>query len=244
MVLDYHERRTVNKNRPKKRGNGLIVTVAVAALAVTFALGFGVGLTVGKASRKPAQPVRPVAGDEAGKGGAVATIPPPAATGNAGGVEPPLTFYNTLAKGNKAVIGTGLNPQRPQEKPSEVKPSPPAAVPQPAVEPNPAPSLPAAKQLEQGGQQKGSAAATAPAEKKSTATKGKFVVQVASYREKGEAVAIRDRLIAKGASAYILESHVQDKGIWFRVRVGKGLSQQEAKDIATRVGKEALVIPE
>ncbi|HEY6839381.1 MAG TPA: SPOR domain-containing protein [Geobacteraceae bacterium] len=244
MVLDYHERRPVNKNRPKKRGNGLIVIVAVTALTVTFALGFGVGLTVGKASRKSVPPAKPVAGDEAGKGGAPAAAPPPAATGNAGGVEPPLTFYNTLAKGNKAVIGTGLNPQRPQEKPSESKPVPPAASPQPAAEPKPAPAPPPPKPPEAAtGVQKGNAAAT-PADKKPAAAKGKFVVQVASYREKGEAAAIRDRLVAKGVSAYILESHVQDKGVWYRVRIGKSLSQQEAKDIATKVGKEALVIPE
>lgn len=241
MVLDYHERKVVNKNRPKKKGNGLVIAIAVAALGATFALGFGFGWTVGKAARKPAPVAQAGAGEAGVKSAAPAPAPPPDVTGNAGGVEPPLTFYNTLPKGGKTVIGSGLNPHKPQEKQPEPKPSPPPAA---ASQPAGAAAAPPVAGREQGGQQKGSGAEAPPAEKKPAAGKGKFIVQVASSREKGEAEAIRDRLLAKGAAAYVVESHVADKGVWYRVRVGKGLSQQEAKDAALKVGKEALVIPE
>jgi cell division septation protein DedD len=247
MVLDYQERRQVSKNRPKKQGGGLLVTVAVGSLATTFALGFASGWYVGKSARKPAPTERPAPAEGGRKDGAAPAALQPAATGTAGGLEPSLTFYNTLPKGGKAVIGSGLNPAKGEERGGESRHATSPAAPAPHLAP--AAAAAPAKPEEAAGKSEGTTPKGAPPpapapEKKVTGDKGKFTVQAASCREKREAEALRDRLVAKGVAAYIMESHVQDKGVWYRVRAGKGLSQQEAKELAAKFGKEALVIPE
>jgi len=69
-------------------------------------------------------------------------------------------------------------------------------------------------------------------------------VQVASYKERKEAEAVRDRMAARGMQAYIVESHLPDKGVWYRVRIGRGLEQTAANELAAKAGKGAMIIPE
>jgi hypothetical protein len=41
-----------------------------------------------------------------------------------------------------------------------------------------------------------------------------------------------------------VDSNQGEKGIWYRVRVGKRLDQEAAKELAGKLGKTALVIPD
>jgi cell division protein FtsN len=72
----------------------------------------------------------------------------------------------------------------------------------------------------------------------------RYVVQVASYREKPEAVSAQAKLTLKGVAAYLVESKLADKGVWYRLRVGHHLTKAEAGDIAGKAGKGAIVLPE
>jgi cell division septation protein DedD len=70
------------------------------------------------------------------------------------------------------------------------------------------------------------------------------VVQVASYREKPEALAAQAKLTGKGIAAYLVESRLADKGVWYRLRVGRHLTKGEAGELAGKAGKGSLVLPE
>lgn len=72
----------------------------------------------------------------------------------------------------------------------------------------------------------------------------RFAVQVASYRDKGEAEAAQAKLAAKGIPAYLVESKLADKSVWYRLRVGRSLSKSEAGQLAAKAGKGAVLIPE
>lgn len=127
----------------------------------------------------------------------------------------PLSFFENLPKGQKqAVLGSGIN-----EKP---KPAQPAAAQQPATP---------------------AAAPAKPADKAQAATSG-YLVQVASFSSQKEAEATRARLAAKGYSAAISEVRLPDKGIWYRVRIGRHLEKDAASEIAGRIGGGAKIVPD
>lgn len=86
------------------------------------------------------------------------------------------------------------------------------------------------------------ASAAAPAA--TAAPPGKFLVQIASYREKKEAEKIQEKLSSKGLAAYVVESKSAERGVWYRVRVGKHLSRDEADDLAETAGNGAIVVSE
>ncbi len=148
---------------------------------------------------------------------------PPASTGQ----DVPLSFYETLQKGNKSIIGSGLNPQKGQESPTAVKGS--------SVSP-PAPQ-PVKKQPEQASPQ-------ARPNPLPAAGDGKFTVQVASTKERKEADELVARLVGKGYAATANESKVEGKGTWFRVRVGRHLSRPDAEELAARLKSGAVVVQE
>lgn len=219
MVLDYSGRRPVPKNRPRKQPVGIFIVVLISAVSMAFALGVMTGWFIHRPALKAAQSQQAL---DAGEKGAPAA-PQQAGqrnpeTGAHRGGDPPLTFYETLPKGGKAMLGSGLNPKNSEEfrmpKPATVQPALPlkAAVP-PAV----------AKQADQA---------------------GKFCVQIASSKERGEAEALKARLSEKGLPVYVIESAIKDRGTWYRVRIGKHLSQQAAGELAAKAGKGAMVIPE
>ncbi|QOX78297.1 SPOR domain-containing protein [Trichlorobacter lovleyi] len=125
----------------------------------------------------------------------------------------PLSFFESLPKGQKqTVLGSGIN-----EKP---KPAP-----------SPAPQPP----------QAAGAAAKAPDSK--TAGSG-FLVQVASFTNAKEAENAKAKLAAKGYSATVAETNLNDKGTWYRLRIGRHLDKEAAAEIASRVGGGAKVLPD
>ncbi|HJV35651.1 SPOR domain-containing protein, partial [Geomonas sp.] len=132
--------------------------------------------------------------------------------------------------GGKAALGSGINPKKPEphaSQPAPTAPAPaPAAAPAPAPEGAPAAAPEAAKASEKG------------------ASSTRYTVQIASYRDKKEADAAQAKLAAKGVAAYLVESKVPDKGVWYRIRVGKHLSKAEADELVGKTGKGAIVLAE
>ncbi len=67
---------------------------------------------------------------------------------------------------------------------------------------------------------------------------------MASYKDRKEAEAVRAKVAARGLDAYIVESNIPDKGVWYRIRVGRHLEQAEANETVKKAGKGAIVIAE
>lgn len=230
MVRDYSEkrggrdssveRRPVAKNRPRREGGGLVFFAALLVIALAYAAGVGTGWFFFK--HKAAAAVAVV---QPAKKPEPQQAPPPQPP-----QDPQLTFYKTLPAGGNGVMGTGLNLKKPEPHPpasrqAAVPAAPPAAAPAQAPGASPAP---------QG----------APAEQGEAENQAHFLVQVASYRDKQEAVTAQSKLSAKGLPAYLVELKDSDKGTWYRLRVGRHLTKAEAGDMASKCGKGALVLPE
>jgi len=239
MVLDYSERKPVSKNRPRKQPVGIFVLILIGAVSISYVLGLTTGWFIFKVKNKGVQAkIAAAAPGQVGGGTAPVSQAPfvnPEATAPKGG-DPPLTFYETLPKGGKAVIGSGLNPKK-----SEAQPAP-----QQAANAPPPPAAPAAAVKHEAPKEKAPLPAEQPkkaAAPPSDAT-GTFCVQVASSQDRKDADALKDKLATKGFHAYVVESKIKDKGTWYRVRVGKHLNQKAAGELAGKAGKGALVIPE
>jgi cell division septation protein DedD len=234
--------------RPRKESNGLFTTILIVAGGLIFIAGFGTGWFLSQKSAKksfqaateqnslensavkepapapkPPQPAQPAA--TAPSQPNPATPQPPAAPGTATG-DPQLSFYKTLPSGQKGnVLGSGINTKDDKSKqPLQ------AAIPtnlNRSAAPEPARS-----------------SSEKPAGGARHSENNSFTVQVASFPLRSEAETLKNKLSAKGYQAYIVDSNQGDKGIWYRVRVGKRLEQEAAKELAGKLGKTALVIPD
>ena len=265
-MLDYSERRPVSTNRPKTQGVArYFVLTAVVGILAGYGLGLASGWFMFKPSRQELNALR--ADAEKASKQAPATTSPPLQAPVAGPADPNLSFYKTLPEG-KAILGTGLNPPRPEKPlPAPVSTnSPPVAVPSPATPATPPPvtktiPVPAPQEHRAGGAPEKPAASQAAAKSPTPAAapapapdqidpartsqlKGKYVVQVASYQSKAEAEAVRGRLADAGFHAYIVEAVLKDRGTLYRVRVGKHLDQAAAAELAIKAGKNAIPILE
>jgi cell division protein FtsN len=245
MVMDYSGRRQVAKNRPRKQPVGIFAVILISAVSMSFALGVLTGWFVFRSARKADQGQPPLAAGA--KGAPQAPAPqaqyPNPETHTSRGAEPPLTFYETLPKGGKAVIGSGLNPAKKEslQSPKPVPPPPPRPVAQPPSKPAAAVKAEQADGPAEVAKKGATESAAAP---KPEGAAGKFCVQVASTRDRKEAEALKTRLAGRGFPAFVVESTIKDRGTWFRVRVGKHLSQRAAGDLAAKAGKGSIVIPE
>ncbi len=245
MVIDYSERRTVNKNRPRKQTAGVFFSAFLVTAGISFSVGVGTGWLLFHPKQKAGS--ESPAGQAAQNRKADAAVPPaqaPPAAGSVGkAAEPSLTFYETLPKGSNALLGSGLN----QFKPAEHQAAKSAQQVKPAVTAKPAPPAEAAAPHKENAKPEAKAPETAPAKEKTAKEgegKGKYLVQVASYRAKKEAEEARDRLKANGMAAYVVEHKDPEKGTYYRVRIGKHLDQETAHETADRAGKGSIVIPE
>ena len=253
MVVDYSNRKPVNKNRPRKQPAGIFIVILLFSVSLSFVLGIGTGWFLHKPAANVQQTAQAANASEASQGQQVnpETKAPP-------GLDPPLTFYETLPKGGKAIIGSGLNPEKSPQNPLPL----PLPVMQAAGQKLPAPPLPAKTEVrkeqqkgvaEPAGQQPVAASVQTKPEKvteeqsavpKQPENSGRYCVQIASSKEREEAEALKARLAEKGLPVYILESTVKDRGTWYRVRVGRHLSQQAAGELAAKAGSGAIVISE
>jgi len=263
-VKDYRERKPVGKNRPKKRPVGLFVIVALATALPAFAFGILAGWflfrtapdviqkQVAEQVEKELSKSPPLPGTQTGAADAAGPAP-----------EPSLTFFETLPKGGRTAIGSGLNPVSPAVHPASTSPHAAAAEVKPAAPKIPAPvkstpvatppvahaaapssALPAPITAPKVSAVHHEAPAPAAPLKKPAPTKGTFAVQTASYQDKREAEAVRNKLMANGHLAYIVVSDIPGKGVWYRIRIGRHLDEAAAKELAGKLGKTTMVVPE
>jgi cell division septation protein DedD len=258
MVLDYRERKPVSKNRPRKQPAGIFFFSIFVAVIIAYTLGLVTGWMVFRPSKRNVADNPNMAVELTGKdAGTQPNAKAPAAVNNEPVKEPTLTFYETLPKGSRELIGSGLNLPKSPEAPVPA-PRPPQKQVTPPKEAVPAESALKAKETAKP-QEKAKetpkakepisvspkdTAAPKEAPAKEDSGKGKFVVQVASYQVKEEAEELRDKLKASGIPAYIIESRIAGKGTFFRVRAGKHLEQKAAQELADKSGKGAILIPE
>jgi cell division septation protein DedD len=65
---------------------------------------------------------------------------------------------------------------------------------------------------------------------------GKYTVQVSSWRTRRRAEEDAERYTAKGFNAYVQEAYIPSKdGTWYRVRVGRYASQNDAEQMASQL---------
>lgn len=173
--------------------------------------------TVEQPPQRPPQPAQAPVTAPAPAAAAPATVPhgqQPQQASPSGQV--PLSFFENLPKGQKqAVLGSGIN-----QKP---KPAPQVA----AQTPQPSQTVPPVQNTTDS----------------KAATSG-FIVQVAAFTSAKEAETAKVKLAAKGYSATVAETNLNDKGTWYRVRVGRHLDKDTANEIATRIGGGAKILPD
>jgi len=255
MALDYSARRQVSRNRPKRRPIGRYVLLALAGVSVVYGLGFATGWFLfgrpGKLASPTASPSPTAPTTRQATGTATAGPGAPQAGTATPGAGTNLTFFNTLPKGEKSIIGSGINP------PHEIRSAPPVHPPAQtaAVERTPPPAQKAEKsEATSGSPEKPKTKAaeanpSAAAEKSSDprpAAKEKdgYAVQVASYQDRKEAEELKETLEKRGFSVRISETKLQGKGVRYRVKVGKGLHRDGAGQLATKLGGNAMVVSE
>lgn len=229
------------QSRPRKESSGGLLIVAAISGLLFFGIGFGSGWMLSQRSAKEGfkaameqqslensqQPAAIAPGQQ--PPAAIAAPQPATADGGRTTADPPLSFYKTLPSGQKStVLGSGINTRsdKPAKQPLQ------AAVPTNINRPAPSDNDDAGKSP---------AAPTKPAGRQDSSG---FTVQVASYSLKSEAETVRSKLAAKGYHVNIIESHLGDKGTWYRVRVGRHLDPDAAKELAERIGKGAISIPD
>jgi cell division septation protein DedD len=257
MRIDYSEPKksyvtAQGAARPRKEPGGYFTTVLVITGVITFIAGFGTGWFLSQKSAKksfqaateqnslenspkqeaapppkPAPPLQPAAQPQPQPDPA-ATQQPAAATGTQ--TEPPLSFYKTLPSGQKGnVLGSGINTRDDKTKQPLQAAIPANLYKQPATDTQKPPADKPA------GTEK-------PAARHPEGTS--FTVQVASFPLKSEAETLKNKLTGKGYNVFISESNQGDKGTWYRVRIGRKLDQEAARELAGKLGKAALVIPD
>jgi cell division protein FtsN len=266
MRIDYSEPKKAyvtsqGASRPRKEPAGFFKYAIVAAVVIAFIAGFGTGWFLSQKSAKksfqaaneqsslenspktevapppkPPQPVQPATVTHPLTDPAAAQQPSAGAQQTpAGGPAPtvpdqPLSFYKSLPSGQKGnVLGSGINIK-------DDKAKQPLQAPIPANMVKPPPQEPSRGPVEK------SSGAEKPATK--NPDNSGLTVQVASFPLKSEAETLKSRLAGKGYNAYIAESHQGDKGTWYRVRVGRRLEADAAKDLAAKLGKSSMVIPD
>jgi len=264
MRIDYSEPKKsytspqTGQNRTKNESSGSLVPIMIIACLISLGVGFGSGWTLSQRAAKkgfkaameqqslensprrattlpsPSKPqvIAPPGSDALQQplpGGGQAA---PAAPGTQTVADPQLSFYKNLPSGQKNnVLGSGINPR--DDKPAK-------QVLQAAIPTN----LSRPSQSQNANENTKPTISAAPEKPALRQDANAFAVQVASLSLKSEAETLKNKLAGKGYNAYIAESNQGNKGTWYRVRVGRGLEQDAAKELANKLGKGAMAIPE
>lgn len=256
MRIDYSEPKksyisSSNPVRQRKESPGTPVTAILVTVFLSFSLGFGSGWFFSQKATKrsfqaateqkslennsqimsntlkqlPAAVANPAIPVVQGQSTIQPATPVPATA--AAPSETPLSFYKNLPSGQKSsVLGSGVN-----VKDDKAKQPLQAAIPSNLTQPDASTAVqPSAKPV-----------TTQPVAVKNGDPVG-FAVQVASFPLKSEAEQSRSKLASKGYNAYVVESNLGNKGIWYRVQIGKKMEQSAAKELAVKLGKSAIVI--
>ena len=219
--------KTRTQRRMEKKQAFLLLVMMLAVSLVSFSL----GVMVGKSKAPEVAPV-PVAQQAPERMQVVkdkeATSPKPAEQAPADEPvereKPPLTFFDTLPKGEAPPLGSGINQPAPaaaepvrNELPA--RPAAPAAKPQPspASEPAPVAAAEPAPTVDQG---------------------GRFVVQVGSFKSVEDARTLSGRLQKKDFPVFIQQADLGAKGVWHRVRIGPYADSGAAQKVVQRLKRE------
>jgi len=248
MALDYNQKKQVSKNRPRKRPVKFLLLLILGSVFSIYGLGIVTGWLIFKYLP---QNTPSTSADSAKLVGADQVPTSPAPVTSKGGSaaqnkEPDLTFYYTLPKGDKGVIGSGMN-----RLPSESAPR------QGTTATTPVQNVRPAQQQKQVVVKKESAESAIQKEKAATPSKtveptvmthdsgkAKYSVQFAAYHTKSDAQELKAALQKNGISARIEEYTVAGKGIWYRVRTGSKLDKETASKIAAKSGNNAILVAE
>ena len=246
MALDYNQKKQVNRNRPRKRPVKFFLLLILGSCISIYGLGIATGWLFLRYI--PQKSSTPLASSDKTEGATPSPTPPAAPKGDTAAhtKESDLTFYYTLPKGDKGVIGSGINRLTPQM--AAKRPNPVAA---------PAQKVKTLQQQTQIADKKETAA---PAEQgkhdattsgsehltpaKKEAGSESYTIQVAAYHEKSEAQVLKAQLQKIGVSARIEEYEVTGKGRWYRVRAGSKLDKYTASKLASMIGHKAILVPE
>jgi cell division septation protein DedD len=77
--------------------------------------------------------------------------------------------------------------------------------------------------------------------------KASYAVQVYSFKDKARADAALEKLKAKGHKAYVMSSDLGARGVWYRVRVGSFVTEDEARaalESITTEFKSGIIVTE
>ena len=200
---------------------GLVLTIMVTICLMVwmFILGLWLGqnLAVGRAKKAPSPVAEKTLSPKAKK-----ALP-----------ESPPTIIKTPPI-NRNFIETPLPETK--EKPAETY------TPPPAPEPKPQKKAVAPKKSEVHVSQKSRGSQT-----KKKILKTFYSLQVASLRNPQEAQRYARKLRARGYEAFVRKVNLKDKGIWYRVHVGRFNSLSEAsrfaKKLAQKEGLKSFVVP-
>jgi len=265
MAIDYSDRQIpgrVTPNRPRKKSLGGVVLLSFVALFVSYILGLATGWFLFGQQPRPVTIAKPVPSQPP------AQVPPPPtvqasqtpqapAPGAPQTPSPPmpLTFYETLAKGERGVMGSGINSPPPKRDEGNKGTTPPA-VPKPdQTKPSEQPKQKVESQKRddtpprprENAEQQHARPQTAD-ERLKPVVPGKeqargYTVQIASTADRGEAESLRKRLEARGIAAYVSTFDKQGKS-WYRIRSGHAMTESAAKALAATIGGGAIVVPE
>lgn len=224
--------KTRSQRRMEKKQALLLLVLALVVSLASFTLGVVVGRQ--GAERDLAQkqqaaekvlltqiPARPVAGPSVSAAAATTAPVLPAKQDD-------LTFYENLGKEDTAPLGSGIN------LPPVVK----AVEKPPVVPPIPLPELPIVKKTAPVVTVAKVAPVVPAAETPPVALnaplpdsdpQGGYAVQVGSFAVAADAGALKQRLIDKGFSAFVVEADLGKKGLWYRVRLGPYADAAAAK---------------
>ncbi|MBE0596726.1 MAG: SPOR domain-containing protein [Desulfuromonadales bacterium] len=213
-----------SQRRVEKKQALLLLALVLGVSLVSFTL----GVLVGRGSaREPvaAAPERLPVTVPKEEAPATAAIPDP----------PPLTFYDTLPRGEQTPMGSGIN-LPPKEKAAVAQVAPPpapvAAAAKVGVATKPAPVAPVPDTPKIS---PASATVEAP---KAPPSIGSWMVQTASFRASGEARKLQEKLQGKGYVVLVQQADLGEKGTWYRVVVGPFASQSAADQAAARLKSE------
>jgi len=263
MALDYSHRTQVSRNRPKKRSTKPFLLIIFFALSGVYLLGLGTGWLLFNVKGQEAPSVASSGASEPdGKqknGEKQQTTARDSVTSDnkAKTEETPLTFYYTLPKGDKGVIGSGVNLSHEDKAPLPKKDAPTQATSSGPMVQNKSGQKAGVTQLgalagsEQARDKKPSATAqkdkaevSVSAPKNEEKGKAVYSVQVGSYQDKDDAQELKTALEQSGFSARVSEHKVPGKGVMYRVRVGRKMERGDASKLAAKVGKGAIPVPE
>jgi DedD protein len=234
-----------SERRMEKKQAIILLFLVLAVSLVSFSLGVmvgrgGVDKSIAKAEPQAAsqrhtlpapEPQNPALENTSGQmsvapqteaaAGAVATPDKPADA---------LTFYETLPRGDLP-MGSGIN-------------LPPATTDQAVEGSSTVKDIPGHTQPSGSRTVKKTVTASVPAEAShAISATGRYVVQLASFKDTGAAAAFKQKLDAKGYSLFVEQADLGSKGVWYRVYAGPYGDRAAAEQIALRLHQQEKISP-